>query len=87
MWIRRFFCSTHHPWKTIFTENLAIVGGEKILLNQSLDTVAINRSNLDNSTKSILTAWGNYIKTDMNEENILSQQLFLNCHIKIKVIY
>ena len=82
MWIRRYICSSYHPWKAIFKRQLEKVGGEEILLNQSLDIDAIRTSNMEENCRDILTTWGKYNHRDISSKNISCQQIFYNINFK-----
>ena len=88
MWIKRYFCSRPHPWKSIFRKELNILGGDEILLNQSLDILSIKRSSdLSPSFKDILCAWGEYVEKDVSQTNIMNQQIFFNKYFKTPTGY
>ena len=76
MWIKRFYCSTLHPWKTIFEYELNKIGGVKVLENTGLKLSSVCK--MAKNDLDIVIAWGKYNKKPITSANIKNQHLYNN---------
>ena len=76
MWIKRFYCSTFHPWKTIFEYELNKIGGVKVLENTGLKLSSVCK--MAKNDLDIVIAWGKYNKKPITSANIKNQHLYNN---------
>ena len=83
MWIKRYFFSSHHPWKLIFEWQLEKVGGQIFFKfsNLNLDFIKMikTRMGLTDFYADVFSAWAEYNRTAViTPENVLDQNLFYN---------
>ena len=81
VWVKRFIFSPYHPWKEIFTWQMSKLGGAHILENSALQTKLIKDYNLIPFYEKVIVSWSDWISCQLDENNVLEQQLYLNQHI------
>ena len=77
-WVQRYLKEDDHNWKHICDWQLKKLGGSDIFENSAISIEAVNNIEMMGFYKSLVTSWAQFYQTNITEENVLNQNLFLS---------